>query len=509
MEDDFRKGFIFHNYLKRGRKLPTVIGTAVILAGGLGTRLRPLTETIPKPLLLLRGKPILLHIIENAKRYGVRTFLLSIGYRAQQVVDYFGDGSSLGVQIQYAVEKEPLGTGGSIKGAAAKFKEPFFLLWGDNLTDINLREMHQAYQEHQEGVTMALTPREDVEHFGVAALEGNNIITFIEKPRREEAPSNLINAGAFIITPDCLEMLPEGKSSIEKDCFEKLAPLRKIQAYIHDGQWFPTDTLEKYYHAAAFYNLPINFKEKKYIIADVDETICHSCQQITIPMTEQISRLIDKGFQFAFISGTKADDLLEMISSRLQKEHHLLATTGTKYVRVTAQGIKQALYTHFLQDEEKKEIMAACKKLINHFSLASMTTDDDQLQDRESQITFSALGRHAPSEHKASFDPNGEKRKEWIKFLKKEIGEEKYDLKIGGTTSIDITRKGLNKEWGILEFAQFNQILPQQILFFGDKLYPGGNDHPATRIVDCIAVVNPEDTLEKLRQLEASIFTKV
>jgi len=170
-EDDFRKGFIFHNYLKRGRKLPTVIGTAVILAGGLGTRLRPLTETIPKPLLLLRGKPILLHIIENAKRYGVRTFLLSIGYRAQQVVDYFGDGSSLGVQIQYAVEKEPLGTGGSIKGAAAKFKEPFFLLWGDNLTDINLREMHQAYQEHQEGVTMALTPREDVEHFGVAALE--------------------------------------------------------------------------------------------------------------------------------------------------------------------------------------------------------------------------------------------------------------------------------------------------------------------------------------------------
>ena len=228
------------NKLKNGETRQT---KAIILAGGLGTRLRPLTDTTPKPLLPVQDKPLIEHIIENLRNHGITEIILSIGYKAEQIKEYFGDGSRLGVQITYSIEDEPLGTGGAIRQAATGLIEPFFVVWGDNLMNIDCKEMVKA---HTSQITMALTPREDVENFGVAKLEGEKVMNFVEKPKREEAPSNLINAGAFIIEPDCLNILPEGKSSIEKDCFEKLAPQGEITAYIHHGQWFPTDTMEKY-----------------------------------------------------------------------------------------------------------------------------------------------------------------------------------------------------------------------------------------------------------------------
>ena len=223
-----------------------MIDTAIILAGGLGTRLRPLTDNTPKPLLPIKGKPILQHILENLKKNGILKVIISLGYKSEQVMDYFKDGSWLGLKISYTLENEPLGTGGAVRKAASGIKEPFFLLWGDNLMDINLKALKEEYLKNGTEVIMALTPREDVEHFGVVKLQGKKIIKFVEKPKREEAPSNLINAGAFIIKPRELDILPEGKSSMDYDFFEKLAPLGKISAYIHDGQWFPTDTLEKY-----------------------------------------------------------------------------------------------------------------------------------------------------------------------------------------------------------------------------------------------------------------------
>ena len=239
-----------------------MIDTAIIVAGGLGTRLRPLTETTPKPLLPIHGKPIIEHVINNLKKYGITKIIISIGYKAEQVQQHFGEGRSLGVSITYALESEPLGTGGAVKLASRNLTQPFFLVWGDNLMDLHVSGMEQEFFSAKAPLIMALTHREDVEHFGVAKLEGKKIITFIEKPKREEAPSTLINAGAFIIDPSCLQLLPEGKSSLEKDCFEKLAPQGKIAAFIHQGQWFPTDTLEKYYHANAFFKPEINFKEK-------------------------------------------------------------------------------------------------------------------------------------------------------------------------------------------------------------------------------------------------------
>lgn len=228
-----------------------VVKKAIILAGGLGERLRPLTLETPKPLLPIKDKPTIQWCIENIKKNGINDIILSIGYKSEQIKEYFRDGSWLGVKITYCVEKEPLGTGGAVKDAAKDIDEPFYLVWGDNLMNIDIVKMSKEHKSNEALVTMALTEREDVENFGVAILERAKITGFVEKPNREEAPTNMINAGAFIVNPEVLDMLPEGKSSIEKDCFEKIAGKEgKLCAFHHKGYWWPTDTLEKYNKAS-------------------------------------------------------------------------------------------------------------------------------------------------------------------------------------------------------------------------------------------------------------------
>jgi len=223
---------------------------AIILAGGLGTRLRPLTENLPKPLLPIKGRPIVEHAILNFKKHGVTDIILSIGYLAEKIQDYFGDGSKWGVKIDYSIEEEPLGTGGALKEASAGFTETFLATNGDNLADFDWTTALEIHRRHQAQITLALYPVDDVREFGIARLDGNKLLEFVEKPLPEEAPSNLNNAGAYVFEPAVMDILPEGRpSSVERDCFEKLAALGVIFSHRHEGQWLPTDTLEKYYLA--------------------------------------------------------------------------------------------------------------------------------------------------------------------------------------------------------------------------------------------------------------------
>lgn len=222
---------------------------AIILAGGLGTRLRPLTDNIPKPLLPIKGKPIIEHAILNFKKHGIVDIILSIGYRADQIKEYFGDGSKWGVNIGYCVEEEPLGTGGAIRKAATGLEETFLVINGDNLADFDWKELVLTHQRTNGKITLALFPVENVTQFGIAELEGERVRRFVEKPKKEEAPSNLNNAGGYVMEPDVLKILPDGFCMIERDCFEKLAPQGVVFSCRHKGQWFPTDTLEKYYCA--------------------------------------------------------------------------------------------------------------------------------------------------------------------------------------------------------------------------------------------------------------------
>lgn len=222
---------------------------AVILAGGLGTRLRPLTENIPKPLLPIKGVPIIEHAIVNFARHGIKDIILSIGYKAEMIQEYFKDGSKWDVKISYAIETEPLGTGGAIREAAKDITDTFVVINGDNLADFNWTDTIASHLTSGAEITLSLYPVEDVTQFGIARLDGDVIVEFVEKPKKEEAPSNLNNAGAYVIEPKVLSILPPGFCSIERDCFEKISPLRKVCAYRHVGQWFPTDTLDKYRHA--------------------------------------------------------------------------------------------------------------------------------------------------------------------------------------------------------------------------------------------------------------------
>jgi|GEM_PF-12939 len=220
--------------------------TAIILAGGLGTRLMPLTDKTPKPLLPVKGKPIIEHAIDNFRKHGIKDIILSIGYKAEKIKEYFQDGKDFGVNINYCVESEPLGTGGAVKESSKGIKETFVVINGDNLADFDWTSMLKEHRKNRAKITLALYPVEDVTQFGIARLEGKRIVEFIEKPRKEDAPSNLNNAGGYIIEPDALGILPRGKPSIERDCFEKLAGKGVVYGYIHKGQWFPTDTMEKY-----------------------------------------------------------------------------------------------------------------------------------------------------------------------------------------------------------------------------------------------------------------------
>ncbi|MFA6548089.1 MAG: nucleotidyltransferase family protein [Candidatus Magasanikbacteria bacterium] len=222
---------------------------AIILAGGLGTRLRPLTDEIPKPLLTISGKPIIEHAILNFKKHGIDEIILSIGYRAEKIKEYFDDGSKWGVKIEYCIEDTPLGTGGALKKAAQGIAETFLAINGDNLADFDWSEAIKTHQATGAKITLQLFPVEDVTKYGIARLDNGKIVEFIEKPTVEQAPSNLNNAGGYILEVEVLDVLPEGFCMIERDCFEKMAALGVVFAHHHGGQWYPTDTIEKYTHA--------------------------------------------------------------------------------------------------------------------------------------------------------------------------------------------------------------------------------------------------------------------
>jgi len=224
----------------------------IILAGGLGTRLKPLTLETPKPLLPIRNKPLIEWCILNLKKYGLRDIILSTGYKSEMIQSRFKNGEEWNINLKHNVEKELLGTGGAVKYIVNKFeiREPFALVWGDNLANFNFNELIEIFNEKNADLVMSLTHRDDVENWGVAKLKEEKIIGFVEKPKKEQAPSTFINAGAFVVNPDILKILPEGISNIERECFQKIANEEgKVYAHKHQGHWFPTDNLEKYNYA--------------------------------------------------------------------------------------------------------------------------------------------------------------------------------------------------------------------------------------------------------------------
>ncbi len=220
---------------------------AFILAGGLGTRLRPLTYEVAKLMIPIHGKPILEHGIELFKRHNVQEIVLAIGYKASQFMRYFGDGSRFGVRIRYVIENQPMGTAGALRLARGLLKERFYMCNGDELKDVNLDVFHDFHAQQGVLATIALKELEDITGYGVADLEDNKIKRFVEKPLAHEAPSKLISSGLYVLEPSVIDLIPEERAvSIEREIWPILASRGQLAGFLFQGQWFPTDTWERY-----------------------------------------------------------------------------------------------------------------------------------------------------------------------------------------------------------------------------------------------------------------------
>src|SRR5215212_1646491 len=194
---------------------------ALILAGGKGTRLRPLTVYTPKPVVPVCNRPFLLYQIDTLKRAGVKDVTLSLSYQPHKIEQQLGDGSDFGVRITYAVEPQPLGTAGAYKFAGDLIREPTVVFNGDIVTHLDLRAVIRQHDERKAVATVVLAPVENPSVYGVVETEEDGRVkSFSEKPRADQVT---VNTGTYILDPKVLDMIPEGQSySFEYDLFPEL-----------------------------------------------------------------------------------------------------------------------------------------------------------------------------------------------------------------------------------------------------------------------------------------------
>jgi len=222
----------------------------VILAGGKGTRMRPLTYLSPKPMLPLINRPFMEHFILRLKSYGITDIILSVQYLPEIFYEYFGNGSKFGINLKCVEEETPLGTCGAVKNVE-KFlgNEAFMVFNGDILSSINLKNMISFHKSKKADITISLASVEDPTAYGLVPVDKNGRVKeFLEKPSLEEITTNLINAGTYIIESHIMGHVPPGENySFERGLFPKALKLGyKIYGFVSDAYWLDLGTPEKY-----------------------------------------------------------------------------------------------------------------------------------------------------------------------------------------------------------------------------------------------------------------------
>jgi len=221
----------------------------ILLVGGMGTRLMPLTRDTPKPMLPIAGLPVTEHQLMAAKRAGIKTIVLATSYLSEVFTPYFGDGSRWGLDVRYAVEETPLGTGGAIKNAAAALNitagsdEPIVIFNGDVLSSHDLGKQIQEHVANRADVTLHLTHVEDARAYGCVPVDENGRVTaFLEK--MENPITNTINAGSYVFHPSVIETIAANTVvSVERDVFPALVTAgKKIYGYVEDAYWLDIGT---------------------------------------------------------------------------------------------------------------------------------------------------------------------------------------------------------------------------------------------------------------------------
>ena len=227
---------------------------AVVLVGGFGTRLRPLTLSAPKQMLPVAGRPMIEWVLAHLAAHGVDDVVLSLGYKPDAFTDAYPDDRCAGVHLTYAVDPEPLDTAGAVGFAArsAGIDERFLVVNGDVMTDLDLTALIAFHDEHGAEGTIALTKVEDPSHFGVVPTDDDGrVLAFVEKPPRDEAPTDLINAGFYVLEPSVLDRIPEGRRvNIERETFPAMVRDATLYARADDAYWIDVGTPERYLQAS-------------------------------------------------------------------------------------------------------------------------------------------------------------------------------------------------------------------------------------------------------------------
>lgn len=214
--------------------------------------MRPLTLTRPKPLLPILGRPLILWLIDNLKRVGIREVVISVKYMSNQVVDLLGDGRELGVEIEYVEEDRPLGDAGPLKLVDQKvgLEETFLVLYGDVFSDVDVRAVIELHKSKTALMTLTAVQVDSPERYGILGIdEEGRVVSFIEKPTYRPQ-SNLANAGVYVFEPEVLEYIDEGrKQKISMDLIPRVLKTGRVYAHIHKGIWFDIGVPEDYLRA--------------------------------------------------------------------------------------------------------------------------------------------------------------------------------------------------------------------------------------------------------------------
>ncbi len=209
------------------------VHNALILAGG-EKKADPYAPS--RPMILFEGKPVLQHIIEWLRKFGVTNITVSVGYMREEIEAYFRDGHDFGVAIDYMREDEPLGTAGPLYLAKSRFNSTFLMVHADVLCDIDLSDLIEHHRNSKAVATISLKEVKESYKYGVVSLEGNHITGFVEKPGPGKESSNLINAGVYVFEPAIFDHVPK-KGSLETEVFGKLSKLRALNGYVFSGKW--------------------------------------------------------------------------------------------------------------------------------------------------------------------------------------------------------------------------------------------------------------------------------
>ena len=220
---------------------------AVILVGGEGTRLRPLTSTVPKPVVPLVDRPFIAYMLEWLARHGVDDVVMSCGFLATAVRNVLGDGSQYGVKLRFVEEPEPRGTAGALKYAEDLLEDRFLMLNGDVLTDIDLTAQIAQHEQTKATATLALVPVDDPTAYGLVPLNDDHAVKeFVEKPSADQIDTNLISAGAYVLERSILDLIPPDRNvSIEREIWPQLVG-DGLYGYPADAYWLDIGTPERY-----------------------------------------------------------------------------------------------------------------------------------------------------------------------------------------------------------------------------------------------------------------------